>query len=220
MAHPAHPAAPALQWRGYCVHSKDHASRSSFDPSLTGTSHSYGNPSLPGTSHSYANPSPPGTSRSYANPSLPGTSHSYANPSIPGTSHSCGNPSLPGTSHSPGNQSLLEPCSPTTVQSILRSLIEKTVDESHSFELLEVNRNRLWRQAQSFYKKSIHDPYRLTKDFRVEVVGEEGVDAGALALRNDFFESVLKHLNDKLFQNFDVSQRRTGHWNIRLKLLV
>ena len=41
-------------------------------------------------------------------------------------------------------------------------------------------------------------------------MGEEGVDAGAL--QNDFFESVLKHLNDKLFEGTEFRRVPKKDW--------
>ena len=65
------------------------------------------------------------------------------------------------------------------------------------FELL-VKRERLWRSALFFYKNCIHNPERVLYDLRIEFENEEGVDAGAL--RCEFFECLLREMNEKLFE--------------------
>ncbi len=86
---------------------------------------------------------------------------------------------------------------PSTVVELLSNHIRKTVDTTRCCEI-EVNREKLWRHALGFYKNSLHNPERLARDFHVEFEGEEGVDGGAL--KNDFFEQLLKLVNDKLFE--------------------
>ena len=63
---------------------------------------------------------------------------------------------------------------------------------------LTVPRERIWRIALGFYKRCMKDPEQLRRELRIEFEGEEGVDAGAL--RNEFFEILLREMNELLFE--------------------
>ena len=63
---------------------------------------------------------------------------------------------------------------------------------------LEVHRYRIWRTALGFYKNSIQRPTRLLYEFQVEFHEEEGIDAEAL--RCEFFQSILKHMDEAMFE--------------------
>ena len=78
---------------------------------------------------------------------------------------------------------------------------------------LELCRDRLWRQSLSCYKNSFHKPARLSQEFAVEFVGEEGIDAGAL--RNDLFEHLLKeiHGDEWIFEGNTFRRIPKKDWN-------
>ena len=63
---------------------------------------------------------------------------------------------------------------------------------------ITVHRDRIWRTALGFYKGSMKNPNQLHRELRIEFEEEEGIDAGAL--RNEFYEILLRELNDKLFE--------------------
>ena len=50
----------------------------------------------------------------------------------------------------------------------------------------------------------MNDPEQLRKELRIEFEGEEGVDAGAL--RNEFFEVLLREMNELLFEGRESSR--------------
>ncbi len=85
---------------------------------------------------------------------------------------------------------------PHTVAELLGNHITKMVDTTRTCKI-EVNRDKVWRHGLGFYKNSLHNTACLTREFHVEFVGE-GVDGGAL--KNDFFEQLLKEVNEKLFE--------------------
>ena len=85
----------------------------------------------------------------------------------------------------------------STLRDLLSAHQAKFTDFSR-FSELEISRERVWRQAMSFYKNSCHRPERLRHELCIEFIGEEGIDAGAL--RCEFFEQVLKELDQKLFE--------------------
>lgn len=85
----------------------------------------------------------------------------------------------------------------STLRNLLSAHQAKFTDLSQ-FSELEISRERVWRQAMSFYKNSCHRPERLRHELPIEFIGEEGIDAGAL--RCEFFEQVLKELDQKLFE--------------------
>lgn len=63
---------------------------------------------------------------------------------------------------------------------------------------LTINRSKLWRTALGFYKNCLVMPDRLRRELRIEFDGEEGVDAGAL--RAEFFQILIKEMDEKLFE--------------------
>ena len=115
-------------------------------------------------------------------------------------------PSLPGTSTSRENDILGSTC-----QQILKSYLARFTS-NRVFDVT-VRRGRLWRDALSFYKNSLHSLDRLKHELRIEFRGEEGIDAGAL--RREFFESLLKELNNRLFEGEDSSRLPKYDSNVR-----
>ena len=101
-----------------------------------------------------------------------------------------------GSSHSHHSSTL-------STQQVLREYSARVLDKQHVVQL-EVKRERLWRTALGFYKNSARRPERLLHDFCIEFEGEEGIDAGAL--RNEFFENLLKYMDQEMFKG-DVSRR-------------
>ena len=53
-------------------------------------------------------------------------------------------------------------------------------------------------KAKCFYKSCLHTPSRLKKSLVIEFSGEEGYDAGAL--KKDFFNAFLRHIENDLFE--------------------
>ena len=98
-----------------------------------------------------------------------------------------------------------EPCCSKDVDQAPRELSPTDILQEHgakfqsekSFDLV-IKRDKLWRSALSFYKNCLHHPERLFYELRIEFEGEEGVDAGAL--RREFFQCLMKEMNEKLFE--------------------
>ena len=86
---------------------------------------------------------------------------------------------------------------PMSAHQLLREYSDRVIDRQQ-FMQLEVKRDRLWRTAMGFYKNSLRCPDRLLKEFVVEFTGEEGIDGGAL--RCEFFENLLRKMDDELFE--------------------
>lgn len=131
------------------------------------------------------------------------------------TLHECGGdisdaaqillPSAPPT-HCTPSRGAAEPCCSKDVDQTPQVELSKSglLQEhrakfrSEKFFDLVINRDKLWRSALSFYKNCRHRPERLFYALRIEFDGEEGVDAGAL--RREFFQGLMKEMNDKLFE--------------------
>ena len=65
----------------------------------------------------------------------------------------------------------------------------------------EVSRDNVWRKVKGFYKSCLHDSQRqvrLCRSLHIEFEREEGIDAGVL--KAEFFSTVLKSLNEELFE--------------------
>ena len=129
--------------------------------------------------------------------------HTVATHSVPSVGDAVAGPS----SVSINDVEAVVPCS---LQNLLTHHITKMLDTSSVCEL-ELCRERLWRQSLSFYKNSLHKPSRLTQEFVVEFVGEEGIDAGAL--RNDFFEHLLREIDERLFEGNTFRKIPKKDWN-------
>ena len=83
----------------------------------------------------------------------------------------------------------------TTEELLLR--VSEQVLMPGRFVDITVHRDRIWRTTLGFYKGSMKNPNQLRRELRIEFE-EEGIDAGAL--RNEFYEILLRELNDKLFE--------------------
>lgn len=84
-----------------------------------------------------------------------------------------------------------------TCTELLQHHVAKVMNQSSSVNL-PVCRDGLWRNALCFYKNCLHYFDRLHYELRIEFQDEEGIDAGAL--RCEFFESLMKEMNDRLFE--------------------
>lgn len=61
--------------------------------------------------------------------------------------------------------------------------------------MIKTNGSCIWNKARVLYKRAITtSPSILKSQVMVEFCGEEGADAGALKLQ--FFEKVLQHVNE------------------------
>ena len=113
-------------------------------------------------------------------------------------------PSAPESQPTP-SRGTDEPCCSKDVDETPRELSPTNILQEHgakfkfekSFDLV-VKRDKLWKSALSFHKNCLHCPERLFYELRIEFDGEEGVDAGAL--RQQFFQCLMKEMNDKLFE--------------------
>lgn len=63
----------------------------------------------------------------------------------------------------------VEAAVPCSLQNLLTHHITKMLDTSSVCEL-ELCRERLWRQSLSFYKNSLHKPFRLTQEFKTALL--------------------------------------------------
>lgn len=102
-----------------------------------------------------------------------------------------------------------EPKSPPSLYSIIHSLSAKLINLDEDLQLC-MNRSCIWNKAKSFYKVSLKHPERLKKNLMVRFAGEEGIDGGAL--RNEFFEVVMKHLNEEFFEGPDDRRLPSKSW--------
>lgn len=93
---------------------------------------------------------------------------------------------------------------PSTSPEELLACVSKIVIRQGVYVDLTLHRDRIWRTALGFYKQCMKDPDQLRREVRIEFDGEEGIDAGAL--RNEFFELLLRQINDQLFEGRDNSR--------------
>jgi len=70
--------------------------------------------------------------------------------------------------------------------------------QSSRFSELIVHRDSLWRTALGFCKNSLHNHERLQYKCWIGFEGEEGIDTGAL--RAEFFQNLMKLVNDNWFE--------------------
>ena len=75
---------------------------------------------------------------------------------------------------------------------------------------MKVNRCVIFTKALALHKSVKHDPSMLNKSLIIEFSGEDGVDAGAL--RNDFFEEVLRQADGKFFEGQEKRRIPRYHW--------
>ena len=88
-------------------------------------------------------------------------------------------------------------------QELLAQVSQHMLRQGRYVDLI-VPRERIWRIALGFYKRCMKDPEQLRRELRIEFEGEEGVDAGAL--RNEFFEILLREMNELLFEGQENSR--------------
>lgn len=96
------------------------------------------------------------------------------------------------------------------VACILREVGDAVLDRFASMPVLATSRSCIWNQAKVFYKRGLGDPSLLRKNFSVSFGGEEGIDGGAL--RNEFFVSVMRHLNEEFFEGQVERRLPRCHW--------
>lgn len=63
---------------------------------------------------------------------------------------------------------------------------------------ITTNRSCIWNKAHCWYKAAQVNPSRLKMNLMVESAWEAGLDAGAL--HNEFFTSLLQHINAEFFE--------------------
>lgn len=83
-----------------------------------------------------------------------------------------------------------------TLKSILEDLTKRV--DSDSSTNITISRERIWRDCLSFYKVSFVDKFRLFRELKVEFLGEDGVDCGALKL--EFFQVSLEAAKKSLLE--------------------
>lgn len=145
--------------------------------------------------------------------------------SLPGPSSLTSNHNLPGPSSVSSQRATdVRNCSPApippsrslptkavTLGSLLQQLASVEVNTDQICDL-EVSRDKLWRQAASFYKNSAHARERLHKSLSIEFTGEDGVDGGAL--KNDFFELLMAEINERLFEGTSTRRLLKKDWGL------
>ena len=65
-------------------------------------------------------------------------------------------------------------------------------------EVLTVSREHLWREGLLFYKVSLGDKEKLFKKLSLQLIGEEGLDGGALT--NKVFTLFFNEMKSQLFE--------------------
>ena len=65
-------------------------------------------------------------------------------------------------------------------------------------EVLTISREHLWREGLLFYKASLGDKEKLFKKLSLQLIGEEGLDGGALT--NKFFTLLFNEIKSQLFE--------------------
>lgn len=67
-------------------------------------------------------------------------------------------------------------------------------------------------KAKEFYKSCLHRPSKLKKSLSVQLSGEDGIDVGAI--KNDFFITYFKHIEENLFEGQANRLVPKNHWGI------
>ena len=87
--------------------------------------------------------------------------------------------------------------SPIMIEQAIRQHVNRVCSLEEDVGIT-VERGKLWRKAEVFYKAAIHNVSLVQKQLVITFVNEPGVDCGAL--KNEFFQSLLVEINDRLFE--------------------
>ena len=82
-------------------------------------------------------------------------------------------------------------------QLLLSDLAAQEIDFDNDITIT-TNRSCIWNKAHCWYKAAQVNPSRLKMNLMPEFAGEAGLDAGAPC--NEFFTSVLQHINAEFFE--------------------
>ena len=112
--------------------------------------------------------------------------------------------------------------SPKSLGALLQTHADKTINRSAEYTL-SVNRatsDNFWLSLIAFYKSAKVKPEKLRKQLVIQFseTGEIGADSGAL--RKEFFEDVLKEVNNRLFEGNKVSRVPKKDCNLEYELEV
>ena len=99
----------------------------------------------------------------------------------------------------------------------LKKLASKIINDDEE-TYLEMNRNCLWNKAKLFYKKATTDVEILKKNLIISFSGEEGVDGGAL--KNEFFVSALKKMDEDFFEGNKERRLPKCHWGCEVEQVI
>ena len=102
-----------------------------------------------------------------------------------------------------------ETTSSASSQDILQRHAENVI-RSGAGVTIQVDRPNIWRKAKEFYKTCLHNVSCLRKRLFIVFEGEEGIDAGAL--KAEFFDGVVKAINDELFEGVDSRRIPKSDW--------
>ena len=87
-----------------------------------------------------------------------------------------------------------------STESVVESLMANVKTDDYS---LTVDRDEVWRGALIFYKKALTNSDKLRNNLTISFKGEDGLDAGAI--RAEFFEMLLKEIQQRLFEGSEWS---------------
>ena len=87
-----------------------------------------------------------------------------------------------------------------STESVVGSLMANVKTDDYS---LTVDRDEVWRGALIFYKKALTNSDILRNNLTIAFKGEDGLDAGAI--KAEFFEMLLKEIQQRLFEGSEWS---------------
>ena len=87
-----------------------------------------------------------------------------------------------------------------STESVVESFMANVKTDDYS---LTVDRDEVWRGALLFYKKALCNSDILRNNLTVSFNGEDGLDAGAI--KAEFFEMLLKEIQQRLFEGSEWS---------------
>ena len=93
----------------------------------------------------------------------------------------------------------------TNIQDLLLDHARKVLDQSSEY-ILSIDRStpeHFWLGVTSFYKGAISKPQKLMRPLVVNFVNTDELGSDAVALKREFFEYVLREVNNQLFEGED-----------------
>lgn len=89
-----------------------------------------------------------------------------------------------------------------SLESLLNQ-IQRPISEAEDLPIT-IDRTKVWRQCLGFYKMALADTSRLRASLKIEFLGEEGIDLGAL--KTEFFQRCIDEGLNNLFEDIGESK--------------